>query len=239
MRWAIAALLPALLLAAVACGGANAPSPTPTPRLSGPPYVPREVEADDDPNLPGEYIDLPAIYGGYYGNGEGINTAAHRRGPIDYGVQGLPPAGGPHWGSSVCPDLPTLAPPDCGPVPWGIYREPWPAESLVHNMEHAGVIIWYRTDDQDVIDDLERFAQEELRLGVLLVLTPYPDMEEDRIAITVWSRRDEFSAKKLDRKRLQHFIDVLYCRFDPEEFCQTRDGDLTVSAAGRYHLSAL
>jgi hypothetical protein len=126
-------------------------------------------------------------------------------------------------------------------VPWGIYREPWPAESLVHNMEHAGVIIWYNTSDQGVIDTLESFAQGQLRADERLVLVPYPDMDAERIAITVWSRRDEFPVSKFSSKRLQHFIDVLYCRFDPERFCHQGGGGggLTVTAAGSYHASAL
>ena len=242
MRWVLIALLPAPLLLA-AClgirGGAKPPSPTATPRLSDPPFVPQEVEADDDPSLPGEYIDLPQIYGGYYGNQNGPNTAAHRLGPIDYSAQGLPPAGGPHWGSGACGTDPTRAPPDCGPVPWGVYRDPWPAESLVHNMEHAGVIIWYNTSDEDTIDELESFAEEQLNQGKLIVLAPYPDMEGDHIAITVWSRRDEFPASKYSDERLKRFIDALYCRFDPERFCPEGTGDLTVTAAGRYHPSAL
>ena len=86
-------------------------------------------------------------------------------------------------------------------------------------MEHAGVVIWYNTADQSVADDLEDFAVEQLNDGTLLVLTPYPDMEPDTIAITVWSRRDKFPVSEYSRERLQRFIDVLYCRFDPEEFC--------------------
>jgi hypothetical protein len=224
MRWALIAMLPAVLLAIACGGGAKQPSPTATARLPGPPYDPRAVEADDDPSLPGEYVNLPEIYSGYYGNHTGTNTGAHRRGPIDYSAQGLPPAGGPHWGSAPCPPDPAQAPPNCGPVPWGIYREPWPAESLVHNMEHAGVIIWYNTSDQGVIDKLEGFAQEQIRTGERLILVPYPDMEPERIAITVWSRRDEFPVSKYSSKRLQHFIDVLYCRFDPEHFCHQGGG---------------
>ena len=177
------------------------------------------AEADDDPSLPGEYVDLPGIYGGFYGNENGPNTAAHVRGPIDYSKQGLPPAGGPHWGSAACGNDPEAAPSFCGPVPWGIYRKPWHAESLVHNMEHAGIVIWYNTSDEEVIGDLEEFTEGQLEDGKMLVLTPYPDMEAETVAITVWSRRDKFPASEYSRERLLEFIDVLYCRFDPEEFC--------------------
>ena len=172
----------------------------------------RRAEADDDPGLPGEYVDLPAISGGPY-----PETAQHFSGELSYKQQGLPPAGGPHWGNAPCGDDPDDSPPLCGPVPRGIYRKPWPAESLVHTMEHAGVIIWYNTTDQSIIDQLDDFARDNDDKN--LVLVPHPDIEAEHIAITVWSRRDKFPVSEYSRERLQRFIDVLYCRFDPEEFC--------------------
>lgn len=222
MRLRVALAL-ALALALSACGGGGDASPTPTEPPAPTATVEnsfeaaRRVEGDDDPSLPGEYVDLPAIYGGHYG-GE-PNTGPHVRATVDYSRQGLPPVGGPHWGSAACGNDPPQAPPFCGPVPWGIYREPWHAESLVHNMEHAGVVILYNTSDRDVIDELEAFALEKLNAGTLLVLAPYPDMDAETVAITVWSRRDMFPAAEVDIERLQRFIDVLYCRFDPEGFC--------------------
>ncbi|MBI4570748.1 MAG: DUF3105 domain-containing protein [Chloroflexi bacterium] len=211
-------------LALVACGGGGGgdeESPTATVVATATEEssqdAARRVEADDDPSLPGEYVDLPAIYGGHYG-GE-PNTGPHVRATVDYSRQGLPPVGGPHWGSAACGTDPSEAPPFCGPAPWGIYREAWEPETLVHNMEHAGVVIWYNTSDQDVIDELEAFAQEKLSAGTLLVLAPYPDMGDETVAITVWSRRDVMAADELDLDRIQEFIDVLYCRFDPEGFC--------------------
>lgn len=245
MRWLVPAvvLLGALFVACKLGGSIARPTDTPaiataTQAIDGTPTprardLAREAEADDDPSLPGEYVNLPAIYGGYYGNPNGTNTAAHIHELIDYQPQGLPPAGGPHWGSRVCPADPAEAPLYCGPVPWGIYSEPWHAESLVHNMEHAGFVIWYNTTDQSVIDEVTTFATAQLRNGTLLVLTPYPDMEPETIAITVWSRRDRFPAGDYDPVRLRHFIDVLRCRFDPEQLCQTNpapSGDNRVSA---------
>ncbi len=182
----------------------------------------RTAEADDDPALPGEWVNLPEIYGdergpAHYGNRDGPTTAPHANRNVDYSEQGLPPVGGPHWGSSRCTDEPESSPPLCGPAPWGIYRSPWPAESLVHTMEHAGIVIWYNTTDQAIIDDLEDFARGNSDKN--LVLTPYPEMEEEHVAITVWSRRDKLPVSEYDRKRLEEFIDELYCKFDPEDFC--------------------
>ena len=180
----------------------------------------QRVEENDDPALPGVWVNLPEIYGDENGlahYGESPGTAPHVSRDVDYSEQGLPPVGGPHWGSGACPSDPDDARPFCGPVLPGIYRLPWPAESLVHTMEHAGVVIWYNTTDQTVIDKLEDFARDNDDRN--LVLTPYPEMEEERVAITVWARRDKFPVSEYDRDRLDDFLDEFYCKFDPEDFC--------------------
>ncbi len=233
MRWFVVAAAVAMVITA-ACGGNDNSSGdttpaaststtiagTPTERLSGEEAA-LVAEADSDPSLPGEYIDLPAIFGSPYPYGP---PPPHQDGPIDYSAQGLPPAGGKHWGPSTgwqgpCPDDPAEAPLNCGPVPWGVYRSPWHAESLVHNMEHAGFVIWYNTPDEAVRDSLEAFAIQQSDDDVLIVMAPFPDMAAETVAITVWSRRLTMPANAVDLDAMQNFIDVLNCRFDPEGFC--------------------
>lgn len=180
-----------------------------------------EVEKDPGPDLPGEYVDLPEIYqderglASYGSDGSVPNTADHVTRDVDYEADGNtdPPAGGPHWGSGGCPDNPADAPRFCGPAPWGVYREPWPTETLVHNMEHGGMVVWYNTTDQDVIDDIESFARDLFPV----VVAPYPDMEEETIALTVWTRIDKFPVSEYSRDRLETFEDELNCRFNPED----------------------
>ena len=174
------------------------------------------AEANDDPNLPGEWVDLPSIYGGPYSA-----TAPHVSRDVDYEAdQGeLPPAGGPHWGTAgQCPPDPETAPIYCGPVPWGIYDEPWPMGSVVHNMEHAGVILWYRTTDTALIDELEDLIEGRLDRGDLLVMLPLPEMEEETIALTGWSRREKFPVSEYTADRVKEFIDKHERRFNPEGF---------------------
>lgn len=177
------------------------------------------AEANDDPSLPGQYVDLLGIYDGFYGNEEGNNTGAHVSRDVDYDADGNsnPPAGGPHW-SGQCGDDPSAAPAFCGPAPWGIYREPWDPETLVHNMEHAGVVVWYNTDNQAIIDELEAVAESKLEDGKLLVIAPYSDMEEETIAVTSWSRIDNFPVSEYSNERVEEFIDVHDRRFNPEGF---------------------
>ncbi|MCH8950270.1 MAG: DUF3105 domain-containing protein [Chloroflexi bacterium] len=174
-------------------------------------------EADLAPDKPGEHIDLQGIYDGFYGNQEGNSTAGHTTAAdVDYSDQGLPPTGGPHWAGGCGRDVDS-SPAICGPAPWGIFRTPWQPETLIHNMEHGGTIIWYDTTDQAIIDDLEDFVKDNR--DKLLVLTPYPDMEDEYVAITVWARRDKFPVSEYSRDRLEDFMDAFYCKFDPENIC--------------------
>ena len=173
------------------------------------------AEANDDPNLPGEWVDLPSIYGGPYSA-----TAPHVSRDVDYEAeQGeLPPTGGPHWGSSACGDKPDEAPAFCGPAPWGIYLEAWEPETVVHNMEHGGLVLWYNTTDQALIDEMEDLIEGRLDRGDLIVMSPLPDMEAEMIALTGWSRRDKFPVSEYTEDRVKTFIDQHERRFNPEGF---------------------
>ena len=173
------------------------------------------AEANDDPNLPGEWVDLPSIYDGPYSA-----TARHVSRDVDYAAdQGeLPPVGGPHWGSGACPPDPEAAVIYCGPVPWGIYDETWPMGSVVHNMEHAGVILWYNTTDQALIDEMEELIEGRLNRGDLLIMLPLPDLEEETIALTSWSRREKFPVSEYTEDRVNEFINKHERRFNPEGF---------------------
>jgi len=179
-----------------------------------------EVEADPAPDLPGVFVDLQDIYDGTYGTHGENPTAAHVRRDVDYAGDGntTPPAGGPHWGSGACPRDPENAPRFCGPAPWGIYREPWEPEAVVHNIEHGGVVIWYNTDDIGIRDELEDIVQDKLGNGEVLVLLPFPDMEEDTIALTSWARIDKFPVGEFTKDRVEDYIDAHVRRFNPEQF---------------------
>ena len=197
--------------------GASAATVTP-PDTQSPLEAAIAAEADADPALPGEYVDLAAIYGGQYGN-DGPSTAPHVTREVDYAGDGNsnPPAGGPHW-SGACTDDPSTSPPFCGPAPWGIYRDPWEAETLVHNMEHGGVVVWYNTTNEGVIGEIEALVANRLPLVDLLVMAPYPEMEDETIALTAWSRIDKFPVSDYTPERVQTFIETHVRRFNPESF---------------------
>jgi len=47
---------------------------------------------------------------------------------------------------------------------------------------------------------------------------PYSDMPADTIALTAWARRDLFPVSDLTTDRIDQFIEVFDCRFNPENF---------------------
>ena len=178
------------------------------------------AEADARLSLPGDYVDLPNIYGGFYGNDDGPHTAPHTTSNVDYEGEGNtnPPAGGAHWGSGACGSTPPASPPFCGPVAWGIYSSEWAAESLLHSMEHGGVIIWYNTTERDIVDELEVLVTTRISSGDLLVMAPYLKMEDGFIALTSWSRIDKFPVAEYSPQRVVAFLDAHVRRFNPEGF---------------------
>ena len=178
------------------------------------------AEADASPSLPGQYVDLPSIYGGFYGNDDGPNTAPHTTAKVDYEGEGNtnPPAGGAHWGSGACGSSQPDSPARCGPVPWGVYTSEWEAESLLHSMEHGGVIIWFNTTERDIVDELEVLVATRLSSGGLIVMAPYLEMEDGFIALTSWYRIDKFPVAEYNPQRVVSFLDAHVRRFNPEGF---------------------
>jgi hypothetical protein len=165
------------------------------------------IETDEAPDLPGEWVDLPSIYGGTY-----PETAGFTGREVDYSAQGFPPAGGPFWGNAPCPEDQDEAPRFCGPAKSGAYLEPWEPEVLVHNMRRGGVVLWYNTTDEELVEELRMLLDER---GGRVVMTPYDDIDEEHVALTAWARRDVFPVAEYTEDRILGFIDAFEERFDP------------------------
>jgi hypothetical protein len=123
-------------------------------------------------------------------------------------------------------------PPTSGPhaatwAPWGVSDLAVPKEVAVHNMEHAGVVVWYNCSggpeplDNDACarlrNDLAAIVQATLAEGKSVLMTPYPEMDH-RIALTSWNHLDTFD--EFDAERVRMFIETFECAFDPEGFCR-------------------
>lgn len=168
-----------------------------------------EREQDQDPSLPGQWMDPGAVY---------PDTADHVSGTVPFCEETITvdAQGRPTCYSS---NPPTSGPHGDTPAPRGIYSEPIPREQLLHNMEHGGVVIWYNCSDCDeTVASLREIAEGFLRDGRDLVMTPYADMEADTIALTAWSRLDKFSVDEYSEERLRTFVEAHERRFNPEDF---------------------
>ncbi|HEY7270763.1 MAG TPA: DUF3105 domain-containing protein [Dehalococcoidia bacterium] len=114
---------------------------------------------------------------------------------------------------------PTSGPHAAAPAAFKVFDFAVPKENLVHNMEHGGVVIWYGpTTNAAAVSTLTRLALDAEAAGRLVVMSPYPDLEPDPIALTSWTRLDKFKSSELTEKRVTDFIGGNERRFNPEGF---------------------
>jgi hypothetical protein len=170
---------------------------------------------DDSPDLPGTYYpphpgpDLqPGTADDRFHFGDTVTWPICTQEQIESGQIGQcyhsnPPSSGQHRGS---------------PGAFRVYENPVPKENLLHTMEHGGVVIWYNTENQEIIDQLTAVAQRAIDRRRLVTMTPYFEMEPDTIALTAWTRLDKFSISEFDRQRIERFIETHQRRFNPEGF---------------------
>ncbi len=123
-------------------------------------------------------------------------------------------------------DPPTSGPHAPQAAAWGVSPVVVAKEVAVHNMEHAGVVVWYNCNGgpeglsalacTEMRVQLERTVGDAVAAGKLVLMTPYPGMEH-RIALTAWQFLDPFD--EFDRQRVQTFIDTFVCHTDTEHVC--------------------
>jgi hypothetical protein len=206
----------------VACGGSSSPHATPSPAPPAAPTIDLARLADwvkpafnQSTALPGRYFPPnPGPDGrlltrddmGHFDNGIRYPDCTDRQiasNQIGGCYHTNPPTSGPHAAS---------------PMPWGVLPNPALRENLVHNMEHGGVVIWYNTSNTSAVTVLREVTREAIQAGRLVVLSAYPDMETDTIALTSWTRLDKFGLRDLSAERVRVFIDAHERRFNPENF---------------------
>jgi len=145
-----------------------------------------------------------------------------------YPVQTFEDQGREHLPQGQGYDFYNSDPPTSGPhgpaVDFGVHDEPVAGESLVHNMEHGGVVIVYDctagvplngAECQALRDELAAVVQSNISSRKLVLMAPYPDMDH-RIALTAWRTLDTLDG--LDAARIQAFIDAYERKFNPEGF---------------------
>ncbi len=99
-----------------------------------------------------------------------------------------PPTSGPHFAQ---------------PAEWGVYREEIPDQVLIHNLEHGGIWISYRSGiATSTVERLEAVARE---FGRKVIMAPRSANDAD-IALAAWNRLDKFSADEFSEERVRSFI---------------------------------
>jgi len=127
-----------------------------------------------------------------------------------YTYNSNPPTSGRHTSATATP---------------GVHEEPVPKETLVHNMEHSQVVVWYNCNAPQPLStdacttlkqSLTAVVSDALQRNKRVVMTPYSEMEHT-IALTAWQFLDAFD--QFDAQRVRTFIDTFYCHTNLEGFC--------------------
>jgi hypothetical protein len=172
-------------------------------------------ELDESPSLAGAFVRPHPGLDGVYRNTddrdhlrEGVTMAVCTAAQLTAGEVSLcynsnPPTSGLHWGAAA---------------PWGVLATPAAKETLVHNMEHGGVVVWYNTANTALIAELASVVSAAVAEGKFVVMSRYEGMEPETIALTAWSRLDKFPARDFTALRVHYFIRDHSRRFNPEGF---------------------
>ncbi|MFN8494944.1 MAG: DUF3105 domain-containing protein [Caldilineaceae bacterium] len=124
--------------------------------------------------------------------------------PLAY--NSIPPTSGPHYGNLVA---------------WNVYGpdQPQRYENLVHNLEDAGVVIYYQCPDNcpDIVKQLTDIADPYLKAGKHVAVVPnnpkwtvgnsqplHQDMGA-KIALTAWTKI--LKMDQVDATKIRKFID--------------------------------
>lgn len=146
----------------------------------------------------GEYLVQPSAVAGEetFSDQGNLHILQGERSPVEY--NSTPPSSGPHYGNLVA---------------WQIYEEPIRYEQVVHNLEDAGVLIYYQCDEgcPELLSELSEFAQPLIEDGRHVAVLPndpawtvgdddtlHQDMDAP-IALVAWQKvlkMDEFDSNK-------------------------------------------
>ena len=121
---------------------------------------------------------------------DAADEAKHVEDGTDVQYESTPPTSGDHYGQ---------------PADARFYSESIPEETVVHNLEHGQIVIWYNPDGpNDMIDAIESVVDEE---PVGLVAVPYTELSSgDNVAFSAWGHAQtcaEFSNDVLDEFRVE------------------------------------
>ncbi|MBI2356072.1 MAG: DUF3105 domain-containing protein [Candidatus Doudnabacteria bacterium] len=100
-----------------------------------------------------------------------------------------PPTSGWHWPQ---------------PASWGAYNESQPDERLIHNLEHGGIWISYKSSlDSTTVELLKDFARRYRK-----VIVAPRDANDSLIAVVAWGRLMKLDG--FDENQILKFIEAYY-----------------------------
>ena len=119
----------------------------------------------------------------------------HVEAGTDVEYETSPPTSGDHWPPENVADA-------------GFYPGEVPEESLVHNLEHGQIVIWYDPDaTSEAKDDLKQFTESQNDFDALpagsstqpIITVPYADVPEGKsFVLTAWTQSQACSAYSPD-----------------------------------------
>ena len=131
-----------------------------------------EEPADDSADVPAD--DAPSNVEGEF------HFPATNWDHIPFGVRGSgynsdPPTSGQHWNEG-----------GLAPTTWGMYTSPVADEALIHNMEHGGIIAYYRASAPATeIEQLKQFIQAQPGFPRGFIVAPRATLPAD-ITLAAW-----------------------------------------------------
>jgi Protein of unknown function (DUF3105) len=175
------------------------------------------AEQDSSTALPGTYVPVHPGFDGQYGTQD---DRQHFANGVTYPLCSPEQIQSGQISNPLCytSNPPTSGPHAASPMPFRVLENPAPKENLIHNMEHGGVVIWYNTSDETVLQQLRSIATDALDRRRLVVMSQYSGMEPNTIALTSWTRLDKFPVSEFNRNRVSTFIEEHNKRFNPEGF---------------------
>jgi hypothetical protein len=111
----------------------------------------------------------------------------------------VPATSGPHWGT---------------PAQWNVYTTPVSESQVLHNLEHAGIVIWYQPDqlDDESLGRLTSYVRGKLSGSQFkFILSPWAGADFGApIAVTAW--RYLLYLDEVDTGQIDAFVGAYYGR---------------------------
>lgn len=87
---------------------------------------------------------------------------------------------------------------------WGIYDKPLVKERLVHNLEHGGILIYYKCEKcEDLVSKLSELTKRLAKKDRKIILVPSTEIDAT-IVLTAWGWLDKMN--EYDEKRIRAFF---------------------------------